>query len=109
MLRVKYAPPDEMSAFIDAAPRGSVDPPARFLTHLRAGSMGELALRVVDSEGASVPALVNLIHQGTGALYQPSGAIEFAPMMSDIAGEPVPSACEALPGRGGALRAHHPG
>jgi hypothetical protein len=100
MLRVKEAPPVGMSAFIDAYPVDSQDPPARFLTHIKSGSMGSLTLDVLDENNVSVPALVNLIHKQTGALYRPSGAIEYAPMMYDISGEPVPSPSRPFAGAG---------
>jgi hypothetical protein len=100
MLRVKEAPPVGMSAFVDASPKDSDDPPARFLTHITTGPMGAVTLDVLDENGVSVPALVNLIHKKTGALYRPSGAIEYAPMMYDISGEPVPSPSRPFAGAG---------
>lgn len=100
MLRVKHAPPGGMYTVVDAVPTDGSKETARFSIHLDSGSQGILKLRVVDEKGNQVPALINLTHTETGALYRPSGALELASQMIHIAGEPVPSPARPHPDDG---------
>lgn len=100
MYRVRNAPPDGMLTFMQPEPRDGSQRPGMLTTGLKCGPMGTLHLNVTDESGRVVPALVNLIDQSTNALYRPSGAMELAPQMGDISGEPVPSASRPLPEAG---------
>ncbi|MCC5878174.1 MAG: CehA/McbA family metallohydrolase [Candidatus Sumerlaeia bacterium] len=100
MYRVRNAPPDGMLTFMQPEPRGDAPRPGMLTTGLSSGPLGTLHLEVVDERGRVVPALVNLINQSTNALYRPSGALELAPQMGDISGEPVPSPSRPLPEAG---------
>lgn len=100
MYRVKYAPPDMMLTFMQLIPRSGGQEPELLATGIASGPLGELHLEITGEGGRSVPALISLVDLSTNALYRPSGAMELAPQMTDIAGEPVASPSRPLPEAG---------
>jgi len=56
---------------------------------------GNLAIRIVDENGKTIPAMVRLTAMPTRRLFEPAGAVDLRPMMNDITDLPIYG-----PGRG---------